>query len=307
MLRPSRPMMRPFMSSDGSSTTVTVRLSGVARGHPLERVGDEVPGSALRLGARLLLEHPDAPGEIVADELLAPLEQVRLRVLLAHARDPLELGLLALLCLLHLVLELAQMRLAVGEALVAARELDELLLDLLLLREHPLLDLQHLLAAVGELGVDLRPELHRLLARLDLGFATDRLRLALGILEQLIANPAGLRDPGRPEHGHREERECHSGGDPDGDSDPDQHVRSSSLEGLSAASGTSNPASSRPGYSRTSLCGASVRAGRARLLAGGPPPVRRSRNVGIVESHNGDDFGKNRVCRQNVGCSVAGS
>ncbi len=83
------------------------------------------------------------------------------------------------------------MRLAVGEALVAARELDELLLDLLLLREHPLLDLEHLLAAVGELGVDLRPELHRLLARLDLRLAADRLRLALGILEQLVANPRG--------------------------------------------------------------------------------------------------------------------
>ena len=42
------------------------RLGCVARGYALERVGDEVPGPALRLRARLLVELPDAPRELVA-------------------------------------------------------------------------------------------------------------------------------------------------------------------------------------------------------------------------------------------------
>src|SRR5581483_7146774 len=54
-----------------------------------------------------------------------------------------------------------------------ACEVDELPLDLLFPREHALLDLQDGLATVGELRVDLRAELHRLLA----GFA-PRLRSA---------------------------------------------------------------------------------------------------------------------------------
>ena len=96
------------------------RLGRVARGDALQRVRDEVPRAPLRLGARLLLEHPDAAAEIVADELLAALEQVRLRLLLRHAGDPLDAGLLVVLRLLQLLLELAEVRLAVGHALLAA-------------------------------------------------------------------------------------------------------------------------------------------------------------------------------------------
>ena len=171
MLRPSRPMMRPFMSSDGKLDDGHRRLRGVARSDALERVGDEVARAPLRLGARLLLEHAHAAREIVADELLPALEQVRLRLLQRHAGDPLDLRLLRRLRLLQLVLELAEVRLAVGEPLVLAPELDELPLDLLFLREHALLDLQHLLAPVGVLGVDLGAQLDRLLARLDLRLA----------------------------------------------------------------------------------------------------------------------------------------
>ena len=70
MLRPSRPMIRPFMSSDGSSTTVTVVSAVWRRRDALQRVGDEVPRAALRLGSRLVLEHPHPPGELVAGLLL---------------------------------------------------------------------------------------------------------------------------------------------------------------------------------------------------------------------------------------------
>ena len=155
------------------------RLGGMARCDALERVGDEVPGAALRLRARLLLEHADAAREIVSHELLAALEQMRFGLLQAHARDALDLRLLDRLRLLQVLLELPEVDLAVGEPLVLALELDELPLDVLFLREDALLDLQDLRAAVGVLGVDVGAELDRLLTRLDLRLAPERLGLAL--------------------------------------------------------------------------------------------------------------------------------
>jgi hypothetical protein len=119
--------------------------------------------------------------------------------------------------------------LAVGEPLVLAAELDELPLDLLLLREHALHDLHDRLAPVGELLVDLGAELHRLFARLDLRLAPDRLGLALGILDELAMETARLADPGRAEDLHGDERKGETHGGSDGDSDPDQHVLGTSL------------------------------------------------------------------------------
>src|SRR5205814_8280642 len=166
------------------------RLRGMARGHALQRIGHEVPRPPLRLGACLVLEHADATREVVPCELFAALEQVRLRVLQRHAGDPLELLLLRRLRLLELVLELAEMRLPVGEPLILALEVDELSLDLLLLREHPLFDLHDGAAPVGELAVDLGPQLDGLLARLDLCLTPERLRLALRVPEHLPPDAA---------------------------------------------------------------------------------------------------------------------
>ena len=95
------------------------RLGGVARGDALQGVGDEVACAPLRLRPRLLLEHPHAAAEVVADELLASLEQMRLRLLLRHAGDALQRRLLVVLRLLQLLLQLAEVRLAVGHALLA--------------------------------------------------------------------------------------------------------------------------------------------------------------------------------------------
>ena len=202
------------------------RLGRVTRGDALQRVGDEVPRTALRLGPRLLLEHAHAAGELVADELLASLEQLRLRLLLRHAgRSARASACSAFFAAFSSSWSCAEVGLAVGDPLVASRELDELPLDLLLLREHALLDLQHRLPAVGELGVDLGAELHRLLARLDLRLAPRGLGLALGVLDDLPAELPRLADAGRAEHLHGEEREHRSPDDSDGDSDPDQHRR----------------------------------------------------------------------------------
>src|SRR5579859_902664 len=228
MLRPSRPMMRPFMSSDGSSMTLTV-VSGVTRGDALQRVGDEIARAPLRLAASVLLEHAHAPGEIVPRQLLPAREQERLRVLERHAGDALERRLLSDLRLLQLFLELLQVDLAVGEPLVLAREVLELALDLLLLGDEALLDLEDLVAPLAELGVDLGAQLDCLLARLHLRLALQRVGLALCVLDDLAAQPAGLADARRTESLHREQGKRRPCRDPDGDSDSDQHGRSSSV------------------------------------------------------------------------------
>ena len=159
----------------------------MARSDTLQCVGDEVACPSLRLGARLLLHLTDAPCELVPDEILGALEQAQLRLVHRHARDPLELGELLLACLLVLVLELPEMRLAVGEALLAPRDLRQLGVDLLLLGEHTLLDLDDPRAVLCDLTVDLRPELDSFLTRRDLGLAPERLRLALRVVEQELA------------------------------------------------------------------------------------------------------------------------
>src|SRR5579862_36252 len=199
------------------------RLCRVARGDALQRVGDEVPRPPLRLCTRLLLEHAHAPCELVAGQLLPALEQLPLRLLLRQPGDALERLLLRVLQLLQLVLERAEVRLAVGDALIAARELDELALDLLLLRNEPLLDLHHRLPAVAEVGVDLGSQLHRLLACFDLRLAADGLGFAVRVLEDLPVEAPRLADARRAEHLHGDEREHRSSDDSGGDCDADEH------------------------------------------------------------------------------------
>src|SRR5205823_5391177 len=276
------------------------RLRGVAGRDALERVGDEVACPPLRLGASLLLEHAHAAGELVARELLAALEQLSPRLLLRHPCDSLELGLLRVLGLLQLLLQPAQVRLAVGEPLVAARELDHLALDLLLLREDTLLDLHHRLAPLGELVVELGAELDDLLSRLDLRLAPERLRLALGVLDDLTAEPSCLADAGGAEQLHRQERDRDPCGDPDGDSDPDQHGR----QLLAFADATAvHPASTGCRASQKSL-------GRERSgaeLPGQPYFLGRPRRIEIVVRSvliAVELFRKNLVCRQNVEWNV---
>src|SRR6188508_2634548 len=153
----------------------------MARGDTLERIGDEVARAALRLALRLLVQLAHAPGEIVPDELLRLGEQSRLRFGDGHATDPLELCELALLRFLQVFLELLDVRLAVGNALVAPLELPLPALDLVLAGQEALLDLRHARALLADLPLDLRPEPHGLLARLDFRLAANGLGLHTGI------------------------------------------------------------------------------------------------------------------------------
>src|SRR6266508_1110167 len=201
------------------------RLGGVARGDPLQRVRDEVACAAFRLDARLFFHLPDLARQLVPDEVLGALEQVLFRLVRGHACDALELGELLVLCLLVFVLELLEVRLTIGQALLATRELGELPVDLLLLREDALLDLDDSGAVVGDLSVDLRAQRDRLLARADLGLATDRLGLPLGVVDHLAAQLSRLADAGLSDDPDRQK----DGGPSEEESDQcpecDQHAR----------------------------------------------------------------------------------
>jgi hypothetical protein len=162
-------------------------LGGVARRHPLERVGNEIAGASLRLGSRLLLQLADAPRELMPDQILGSLEQVELRLVDGHPGNALELGELLATGGFLLLLQLLQVSLPVGEPLLATGELGELSVDLLLLHEQAFLDLHDAGSVFGDLVVDLGPELDGLLPCRDLRFTAQSVGLALGLA------PEGVR------------------------------------------------------------------------------------------------------------------
>ena len=92
MLRPSRPMMRPFMSSDGSSTIETVVAAAwlaASRPMPVEMMlRTRRSDSCLRL----LLDPADHLRHVVADVVLGLLQQQLAGLRLGHARRALELA-----------------------------------------------------------------------------------------------------------------------------------------------------------------------------------------------------------------------
>ena len=81
MLRPSRPMMRPFISSDGRWTTRHRVLGGVVRGHALHRGQDDVAGLVLGLLARGALDGAAELDGVVLGLGADGLEEHRLGVL----------------------------------------------------------------------------------------------------------------------------------------------------------------------------------------------------------------------------------
>ena len=93
MLRPSRPMIRPFMSSDGSSTTRDGRLGRVARRDALERVGDEVARARRFASVRASSSSwRTLPRELVADRSSERSSRCCFASPTRHAGDALELA-----------------------------------------------------------------------------------------------------------------------------------------------------------------------------------------------------------------------
>ena len=209
----------------------------MARGHTLQRVRDEVPRAPLGVGAGLFLHLSHHPRHLMADELLGALEHVPLRLLDGEAGDPLELLHLLLSRGLGLILHRLQVRLPVGEPLLAALELRQLAVDLHFLCEHALLDLDDLGPLFPQLVLDLRTELERLLARFHLRLAADRLGASLGLLaeaEVLGRRRAGAARGQQP----RSHEDADSQACPDpGDQEADENHHSSLLRSRARRNG----------------------------------------------------------------------
>ena len=92
MLRPSRPMMRPFISSLGRWTTADGVLGRVVRGDALHRGDDDLAGLVVGLLAGAALDRPGELDGVVLGLLADGLEQDPLGVLGGQAGDALEGG-----------------------------------------------------------------------------------------------------------------------------------------------------------------------------------------------------------------------
>ena len=132
------------------------RLRRMARRDALQRVGDERARPAPRVGPCLLLHLAHGARKLVANEVLRPLEHRGLGLAKRHSGGALELDHRLVANRLELVLKLLQMHLAVADSLLAAPDLDGLLVELGLPLRDPLLDLRDLDAPALHLAVDLR-------------------------------------------------------------------------------------------------------------------------------------------------------
>ena len=151
------------------------RLRGMGRRDPLQRVAHERARTPLRLGLRLLLGHAHHARQLVAHEFLRALQHLALRVLDRQAADPRQLGELRFVRARQLGLEELRVRLAVGERLLLAGQIVEATDGFLLLGDRTLLRLDRGGAELVQLRLRVGAGLQRLLTRLDLSLAADRL------------------------------------------------------------------------------------------------------------------------------------
>ena len=197
MLRPSRPMIRPFRSSEASWTTDTV-VSAVcpeavrwiatdrmfrARLSDSRRASSSMRRTSFAMSAR----HSSSTFAMSASR---PWEAVM-------PGDLLELGDLGVAGGLQLLLELLGVDLAVGDRLVAARQLLERRLELALARGQALLDLDDLGPALGQVALLLGALSQELLARRDARFLHLGVRLAAARPPGSAVPPARRRRSGR--------------------------------------------------------------------------------------------------------------
>src|SRR5215471_8760984 len=161
----------------------------------LERVRDERSRTAAGVGSSFLLHLTHPASEFVPHEILGALEELLSRLSQRHAGDPLQLVQRALLRSLQIVLQLLEMRLAIGRSLLTPLQLVELCLDVRLDPDDTLLDLRYLESAILNLSLYLAAQTHGFLAYLDLRLASSCLDLALDVGEKLPPRILGGTHP----------------------------------------------------------------------------------------------------------------
>src|SRR5581483_8036264 len=144
--------------------------------YALKRVCDQVPRPLPRICLRFLLELADTAGQFVPDELLGTRQDLRLGLPDREAGDPLELGDLAVLGLLALLLELLDVSLAIGDALLPAFELEQAAVEVVLARVEPLALAEDVAPLALELALDLGAVLDGSFLGFQLGFPAQGLR-----------------------------------------------------------------------------------------------------------------------------------
>ena len=148
--------------------------------------GEDVAGPLVGVEPRLLLDLAHQPGHVRARLLLDPLEQGGAAVDGRHPGDALEARQLGVPGGLQLLLELLRVDLAVGDRLVAPRQLLALGFDLRLGGRHPLLGLDQLSSPLRQIALLLGALGEELLAGGHLGLLQLRTCLAFGVLENAL-------------------------------------------------------------------------------------------------------------------------
>ena len=205
MFRPSRPMIRPFMSSLGRSTTETVdstTCSAADRWMAPLMISAASWRLLARVSSSIRLTDLDGfePGLVLdlADDL-------GLGLVLGHPGDALELGHLLLddlvdllLLVLDLLLLLEDAALLGRDVAVAAVESLDLAVEVLFLVDETALGLVELAAFVLGLVLELGVGRGELLAGLVLGLADDLVGLALGLVDDAVGFLLGPEQSLRP-------------------------------------------------------------------------------------------------------------
>src|SRR5713226_9402049 len=235
MLRPSLPMMRPLSSSVGSD--------------PLDRLGDDLSGSALAFVASSQLGLPHLAGDLVARVLFDLAHQDALSLLPRHVGDALKLLLLLAIGVLELGLDIVQPLLLAAELALPTVEVLALPVEVLLLLEKALFDLLRLdpvlpgLLLGGGANFDgLLFGLQQLL--LGLGFGLRERHLGLGLEG---AGPVALAVPENQVRHPKAGEECHHGCHEKQYVDVDRHVTCTSFIRLSKCGSIAGCVSARVG------------------------------------------------------------
>ena len=182
MLRPSRPMMRPFISSLGSWTDGHGHLCRVVNHHALDGGDDDVACLVLGLFLGLALDGACEANRVVLGVDAHLLEEDLLRLVLRHLGDSLERGDLLGTSAGELFLGLIELSFAGDQLAVALLEHVGALVQLLVALEQALLE-------AGKLGASR--------SGVIFGFASESDLLVLGLEDQLFLLSAGLGDDAR--------------------------------------------------------------------------------------------------------------
>ena len=168
-------------------------LGDVLGGGALDAEGEDVAGPPVALSARLLLDLAHHLGHVVARVFLGLHEEHLLGLGGAESGDALELDHGLVVGALELVGKSLAVGVPVADGLLAPVLLRAARVDGLFALKHTLLGLAELLAAVAQLALDLGADTVHLFLGLEARLLDDGLRLAAGILQQLVGLALGSR------------------------------------------------------------------------------------------------------------------